>query len=198
MQTFYYTFGSNPIFPYQNGWVEIKAPDRQMADNVFMHFYPQTNKNNPCLNCAFVYKEEEFKNTIMAKKNTNLGFGCHKTFTLTCTNRPFEQEYKLTISTEKTKCILTHHDIKNAYEAGILYLQQNENDDLVCYINEPPIGFNGWFYFDSEDIHDITVERYKNKYNKNEIVNKIHAALNGLTIVSPYEYDYYACIILKQ
>lgn len=32
MNSYFYTFGSDPGFPYQNGWVEVRATSREEAD----------------------------------------------------------------------------------------------------------------------------------------------------------------------
>lgn len=71
---YYFTFGSSPSFPYQNGWVMIQAPNKQAAIQIFNAYYPPKSE---CVNCAFIYTEEEFKQTIMYKQNENLGAGCH-------------------------------------------------------------------------------------------------------------------------
>lgn len=31
MNRYFYTFGSDPGFPYQNGWVEVRAASREEA-----------------------------------------------------------------------------------------------------------------------------------------------------------------------
>ena len=59
---FYYTFGTDPRYPYKGGYVVIEAKDEDQADKVFRAYYPDRNPDLPCLNCAFVYPEEEFFN----------------------------------------------------------------------------------------------------------------------------------------
>lgn len=75
MKNFYFTFGTSPSFPYQNGWVVVQAPTKLAAINVFCSYYP---RRADCINCSFVYTEEEFKRTGMYDKNDNLGAGCHE------------------------------------------------------------------------------------------------------------------------
>ena len=59
MQNFYYTFGTSKTFPFQKGWVQVQAEDREQADQLFRSKYPD---NFPgYVNCAFVYQEDEFK-----------------------------------------------------------------------------------------------------------------------------------------
>lgn len=75
MNKFYFTFGPSLTFPFQNGWVEVQAPTKKAAIQVFNAYYPERHEG--CVNCAFIYTEEEFKKTIMYQKNENLGGGCH-------------------------------------------------------------------------------------------------------------------------
>lgn len=74
MKNFYFTFGTSPAFPYQNGWVLVQAPNRHAAIQVFNAYFPPRCQ---CVNCSFIYTEEEFMNTIMYRENKNLGAGCH-------------------------------------------------------------------------------------------------------------------------
>ena len=83
MQKFYFTFGSSPTFPFENGWIIINADCKNDACKYFMNLYP--NPRNPdIINCAFIYSEDEFKDTIMYE-NGNLGAGCHKEYTVKST-----------------------------------------------------------------------------------------------------------------
>ena len=60
LETYYCTFGTDPNFPYQGGWVEIMAPDGKTAGQIFKTYYPN-RKGSSLLNCAFVYSEERWK-----------------------------------------------------------------------------------------------------------------------------------------
>lgn len=82
-ERFYFTFGSDPTFPYQNGWLVIEAPNEQIARNIFASLYP--NPDGPTLRCAFVYPESVWKTTSMYKTNSNFGKACYATFKLTNT-----------------------------------------------------------------------------------------------------------------
>lgn len=75
MPYYYFTFGTDPGYPFQNGWVKIQAPSRREATEIFAIYFP--SRDDECVNCAFIYEEEEFKETSMYKKNDNLGAGCH-------------------------------------------------------------------------------------------------------------------------
>ena len=65
MSKYYFTFGSDPKFPYQRGWVEVEAKTRNQACNVFRAYFPDRHEN--CINCAFIYSEEEWQKTKMSK-----------------------------------------------------------------------------------------------------------------------------------
>ena len=73
MERYYFTFGSDERFPYRYGWVEVDAPDEHKARQIFSLYYP--NRADGCLNCAFVYSEEEFVKTVMFKGT--YGDRCH-------------------------------------------------------------------------------------------------------------------------
>ena len=56
---FYYTFGSAEFYPFQNGWVVVKADSRAQADRIFKDHFPCRTPN--VLNCAFVYSEHQWR-----------------------------------------------------------------------------------------------------------------------------------------
>ncbi len=58
MEKFYFTFGSDPGFPYQNGYLVIIADNQKEAVAHFRSHYP--DRTADCLNCAFVYDEDEW------------------------------------------------------------------------------------------------------------------------------------------
>lgn len=58
LQSFFYTFGTSDFFPYQKGWVEVKAPNRQEADTLFRKHYPDHTEGS--LNCSDVYDQTSF------------------------------------------------------------------------------------------------------------------------------------------
>lgn len=75
MEKFYFTFGSAETFPYRYGWVEVFAPNRELAISVFRSRFP--DKHEGFVNCSFIYSEEEFEKSGMA--HSNFGEGCHET-----------------------------------------------------------------------------------------------------------------------
>lgn len=59
MKNFYYTFGTDPQFPFGiEDYVVIEAVNINMANHIFMAKYPGPHEN--LVNCAFYYTEEEF------------------------------------------------------------------------------------------------------------------------------------------
>lgn len=57
--SFYFTFGTNPQFPHGiNEYVKVEARTMHEAEQIFRSVYPDVHEN--CLNCAFVYTEDEF------------------------------------------------------------------------------------------------------------------------------------------
>lgn len=74
MNNYYFTFGSDERYPFQYGYVIIKANNIKEACNKFKHNFPNRKGSN-CLNCAFYYNENEFMehwNTVWIKEK------CHK------------------------------------------------------------------------------------------------------------------------
>lgn len=64
IKSFFFTFGTDPRYPFQGGWVEIEAPSRGAACDMFRAYFP--DRTEGILNCAFVYSDE-FKTTGMYK-----------------------------------------------------------------------------------------------------------------------------------
>lgn len=58
MKNYYFTFGSDPGFPYQNTYLIVKACSRQDAIDTFRSHHP--DRNAGVLNCAFWYTEEQW------------------------------------------------------------------------------------------------------------------------------------------
>ena len=90
MEKFYFTYGSDERFPYQHGWTEIEAPDMATACAAFRHFHPDRDPEAPCLNCAVVYTEVEFQNTVMYVQ-ANYRNRCHERVTMTLMREPLDE-----------------------------------------------------------------------------------------------------------
>ena len=92
MKNYYFTFGSSPNYPFQNGWVMIQAPSRTAAIQIYNAYYPP--KTRGLVNCAFIYEEEEFKRVKNLIGRDIAGAGCHRIIgpmTLTPEKEPEEQ-----------------------------------------------------------------------------------------------------------
>ena len=60
MPNFYFTFGSNPAYPFgRDDYVKVTAPNLGEAVRLFQEHHPNRPGSN-LVNCAFWYTEEEF------------------------------------------------------------------------------------------------------------------------------------------
>ena len=59
MNRYFYTFGSDPGFPYHEGWVEVRANTWEEAHEKFRARFP--DRHEGILNCAFFYDEGAWK-----------------------------------------------------------------------------------------------------------------------------------------
>lgn len=60
MKEFYFTFGTDPAYPYGiDDYVLVRAEDQAEARRKFKAVHPN-RPGSPCINCAFVYTQEEF------------------------------------------------------------------------------------------------------------------------------------------
>lgn len=109
MSSFYFTYGPDPFFPYQDGWTEVQAPDQYLAIMAFEDFHPK-RPGSRFVNCAMIYTEREWNNTQMAANGINFGIGCHELISMKIeglgstfepdTLRPLEAETKITVFCE--------------------------------------------------------------------------------------------------
>lgn len=76
MNKYYYTFGSDPGFPYQNGWVEIHANSWEEADQKFRARFPDRPGHEGIMNFSFSYSEERW--TKMDPEHTWHGWKLHE------------------------------------------------------------------------------------------------------------------------
>lgn len=79
MPKFYFTYGTDPAYPFQGGWTEVEAPDRPSACTAFKMYHPDASPLHP--NCAGIYNEEQFQATEMYTKD-NFGARCQEHITL--------------------------------------------------------------------------------------------------------------------
>ena len=88
---FYFTYGSDERYPFQYGWTEIDAPDKAMACAAFRMYHPDRDPNVRILNCADVYTEAEFQDT-MEYVQANWQDRCHERITLTVTQELLDEK----------------------------------------------------------------------------------------------------------
>ena len=74
MDNYYFTFGTGKDFPYQGGWVVVKANSYGEARNKFKEKFGTRDGYLPF---AFQYSEEEFELSGMDKRG-NFGEFCHE------------------------------------------------------------------------------------------------------------------------
>lgn len=60
---FYFTFGSDSGFPYQNTYLIVIAKTLHEAIGKFRNKYPDRHKG--CVNCAFWYTEKQWESVNM-------------------------------------------------------------------------------------------------------------------------------------
>lgn len=75
LQSFYYTFGTSSAFPFQKGWVEVRAHDRKEANEMFRAQFPDVNPF--ILNCASVYDAVTFQHVRKTYENAPDWNVCH-------------------------------------------------------------------------------------------------------------------------
>lgn len=63
LNNYYFTFGSDMRFPYQNTYIIIKADNMISACDAFLKKFPSRD-GSQTLNCAFVYTEKEWHGSI--------------------------------------------------------------------------------------------------------------------------------------
>ena len=73
-QCFYFTFGSSEVYPYQNGWVEVYAPNKKEAIKKFTNKFGYSKDG--FVRCCSYYSEKQMRETDML--NGNLGAFCHE------------------------------------------------------------------------------------------------------------------------
>ncbi len=71
----YYTFGTDPRFPFCGGWVEVEASTMKEAHAVFRVNFP--DREPGVLNCSDYYTEAQFDESDMRITGNRGGF-CHR------------------------------------------------------------------------------------------------------------------------
>ena len=70
----FYTFGTNPDFPFCGGWVEVEADSMEQAHALFRKIFPDIVQGT--MNCSDYYTEDAFNATDMPNTG-NRGAFCH-------------------------------------------------------------------------------------------------------------------------
>ena len=78
MPKYYFTYGTDPSYPFQGGWTEIEAPAKPSACIIFKMFHPNLPGSAGVLNYAGLYTEEEFIASGMAGPEGNFGAFCQE------------------------------------------------------------------------------------------------------------------------
>ena len=61
MKSYYFTFGSDEKFPFQNTYLIISGVDTMaQAINVFRSFYPDRDRDIPCYNASDCYSKDDW------------------------------------------------------------------------------------------------------------------------------------------
>lgn len=81
MSKFFFSYGTDPAYPFLGGWTEIEAPDRPSACKLFQIYHPNRPGSAGRLNCADIYSEDEFMDSELI--DGNFGAYCHERITLT-------------------------------------------------------------------------------------------------------------------
>lgn len=76
MEKFYFTYGTDPKYPFQGGWTLVYATSMAVAQRIFKSIHPN-REGSDLLNCAWCYTHEQFMKGN-AFKEGNFGVRCHE------------------------------------------------------------------------------------------------------------------------
>lgn len=81
METFYFTYGTDKNFPFQGGWTEVHAADRNQAVALFRHEHP--DRTPGLVNCSSIYTEKQFQDKVLPlyKDGDDFWSVCHECIT---------------------------------------------------------------------------------------------------------------------
>lgn len=133
---FFFTFGSDEKFPYQGGYLIVRAKDRKKALDLFREKYPDRSAN--CLNCAFRYTAYDWARLLQG--NTHLG-PCHEVIekTESCQDGDYSPIIIFVPAKNELLCI--------SEGTGDNLLPEDEEDGIVDYV-----------YYEAYDLDYGTVE----------------------------------------
>lgn len=73
LHLFYFTYGPDKHYPFRDGWTLIIAPSESAAAEIFRIYHPN-REGSDCLNCAWVYRADEFEQSEAFKKGNFGGY----------------------------------------------------------------------------------------------------------------------------
>lgn len=76
MKKFYFTYGTDPEYPFRGSWTVVLAPDIKAAARIFREYHPN-REDSDLLNCADYYHADYFEQSEMYKTG-NFGGYCHE------------------------------------------------------------------------------------------------------------------------
>lgn len=81
METFYFTYGTDKNFPFQGGWTEVHAADRNQAVALFRREHP--DRSPGLVNCSSIYTEKQFQDKVLPLYKDGDAFWrvCHECIT---------------------------------------------------------------------------------------------------------------------
>ena len=81
METFYFTYGTDKNFPFQGGWTEVHAADRNQAVALFRREHP--DRTPGLVNCSSIYTEKQFQDKVLPLYKDGDAFWsvCHERIT---------------------------------------------------------------------------------------------------------------------
>lgn len=77
MNRYYYTFGDDTGYPFQNGWIIIEADTWEQAHIIFRNNFKCCHEH--VLNCSFFYNEQQWKK--MHPEENWRGYKCYGVYT---------------------------------------------------------------------------------------------------------------------
>ena len=81
METFYFTYGTDKNFPFQGGWTEVHAPDRNQAVALFRREHP--DRSPGLVNYSSIYTKKQFQDKVLPLYKDGDAFWsvCHECIT---------------------------------------------------------------------------------------------------------------------
>lgn len=87
MAKLYFTYGTSERMPFKGGWSIVEGETYEQCIALYKAVHPQ---KDDCINCAFIYTEDEFKKTGMAEYG-NLDARTHEIIRLDITRKQNEE-----------------------------------------------------------------------------------------------------------